>query len=86
VTRNSVQARIGAADPRPRAGRAGSVRLLERHPDNEREEGLVVLRVEGGLFANADEVRRHIPTQVRAGTRAIVLDAETVPFIDLTAA
>jgi sulfate permease, SulP family len=45
-----------------------------------------VLRVEGGLFANADEVRRHIPTQVRAGTRAIVLDAETVPFIDLTAA
>jgi sulfate permease, SulP family len=60
---------------------------LERHPDNEREEGIVVLRVEGGLFfANADEVRRHIQTQARAGPRAIVLDAETVPFSDLTAA
>lgn len=46
-----------------------------------------MLRVEGGLFvANADEVRRHVRAHARPPARAIVLDAETVPFIDLTAA
>lgn len=60
---------------------------VERHPDNRRDEGIVVLRVEGGLFfANADAVRRHIQSHAREGTKAIVLDAETVPFIDVTAA
>lgn len=46
-----------------------------------------MLRVEGGLFfANADAVRKHVQSHAREGTKAIVLDAETVPFIDLTAA
>lgn len=41
----------------------------------------------GGLFfANADAVRKHVQSHAREGTKAIVLDAETVPFIDLTAA
>jgi MFS superfamily sulfate permease-like transporter len=46
-----------------------------------------VLRVEGGLFfANADTVRTSIKHYAaEPGTRAIVLDAESVPFIDLTA-
>jgi anti-anti-sigma factor len=47
-----------------------------------------VLRVEAGLFfANADHVREAIRhAAAKEGTRAIVLDAETVAFIDVTAA
>jgi len=47
-----------------------------------------VLRIESGLyFANADTVRRQILDAAGAdGTRAVVLDAETTPFIDVTAA
>ena len=49
--------------------------------------GIAVLRVECGLFfANADAVRAAIGAHAAApGTRAVVLDAETVPFIDVTA-
>jgi sulfate permease, SulP family len=59
-----------------------------RHPENRREPGVVVLRVEGGLFfANADAVRDTIRGHAaEPGTRAIVLDAETVPFVDVSAA
>ena len=57
-----------------------------RHPENETVPGIVVLRPESGLwFANADDVRNAIRAQARDGTRAIVLDAETVPVIDVTA-
>ncbi len=61
---------------------------LVRGPDNETDPGIVVLRVEGGLFfANADAVRAHIRRHAAApGTRGVVLDAETMPFIDITAA
>jgi sulfate permease, SulP family len=61
---------------------------LERRPDNETDPGIVVLRVEGGLFfANADAVRRRIRRYAASpGTRGVVLDAETMPFIDITAA
>ena len=61
---------------------------LERHPGNETDPGIVLLRVEGGLFfANADLVRAQIRRHAAApGTKAIILDAETVPFIDVTAA
>jgi SulP family sulfate permease len=49
--------------------------------------GVVVLRPEAGLFfANAEAVRDRIRAEVdRSHPRAVVLDAETVPFIDLTA-
>ena len=52
------------------------------------EPGVVVLRVEAGLlFANADHVRRTVRSHARAdGVRAVVLDAETVLFVDVTAA
>ena len=69
-------------------GTAGQWGDLARHPENARRPGIVVLRPESGLFfANADEVRERIRGRPAAdGTRAIVLDAETMPFIDVTAA
>jgi SulP family sulfate permease len=47
-----------------------------------------VLRVEAGLFfANAEHIRRTIAVRARDdGVSAIVIDAETVPYIDVTAA
>ncbi len=61
---------------------------LERNPDDTRVPGVVVLRVEAGLFfANADHVRQAVRhAAAKEGTRAVILDAETVAFIDVTAA
>jgi MFS superfamily sulfate permease-like transporter len=59
---------------------------LQRHPDNELEPGIVVIRCESGLFfANADAVRDAIRASLEDDTFAVVLDAETVPAIDVTA-
>jgi SulP family sulfate permease len=59
---------------------------VERDPDNERVPGIVVLRPESALFfANADAIRDEIRSHVAPDTKAIVLDAETVPAIDVTA-
>ncbi len=69
-------------------GRDGHYRDLDRHPDAHVPEHVVVLRVESGLyFANADNIRARIlqaatPEQIDA----VVLDAETIPLIDVTAA
>jgi sulfate permease, SulP family len=48
----------------------------------------VVLRLESGLFfANADAVRDAIRAHAaEPSTRAVVLDAETIPYVDVTAA
>lgn len=61
---------------------------LDRHPEARPVDHVAVLRIEGGLyFANADSVQRRITQAAAApGTRAVVLDTETVPFIDVTAA
>jgi sulfate permease, SulP family len=61
---------------------------LDRNPTNDTVPGVVILRVEGGLFfANADAVRTTIrAAAAREGVKAIVLDCETIPFIDVTAA
>ncbi len=69
-------------------GASGHFSDLDRHPDNRRIEGITVLRIEGGLFfANAGPVVREIRGAARADeVHSIVIDAETVPFIDLTAA
>ncbi len=50
--------------------------------------GVAVLRVEAGLFfANADHVRDTVRAHARKdGVKAVVLDAETVPYVDVTAA
>jgi MFS superfamily sulfate permease-like transporter len=45
-----------------------------------------VVRVESGLFfANAEFIRTHIRgLATKEGTRAVIIDAETIPFIDIT--
>jgi high affinity sulfate transporter 1 len=60
---------------------------LDRHPENVPEPGVHVLRVESGLyFANADVVRAVIKDRAaQPGTLAVVLDAEAIPFVDVTA-
>jgi MFS superfamily sulfate permease-like transporter len=71
---------------RPRAAQGHWVDV-ERHPEDEQVPGIVVLRVEAGLFfANAEHVRATLLHAVGPDTRALVLDAQTVPFIDVTAA
>ncbi|HWD46192.1 MAG TPA: SulP family inorganic anion transporter [Actinomycetota bacterium] len=59
-----------------------------RHPENRHVPGIVVLRLEGGLyFANADAVRDAIRAHAaEPSVRAVVLDAETIPYVDVTAA
>jgi high affinity sulfate transporter 1 len=69
-------------------GTPGQYGDIQRHPGNELEPGIALLRVEGGLFfANADTVRAAVRAHAaEPGTRAVVLDAETAPFIDVSAA
>lgn len=59
----------------------------ERHPELPTTPQVVVVRVESGLFfANADHVKDRIEELCTEDTRTIVLDAETSPFIDVSAA
>ena len=59
---------------------------IRRHPENEVPDGVAVVRVEGGLFfANADSVRARIK-RAADGVHAVVLDAEAMPYVDVTAA
>jgi sulfate permease, SulP family len=60
---------------------------LNQHPDNTSFDGIVVLRVESGLFfANSDAVRDSVREHAkRPGTRAVVIDAEVISFVDATA-
>ena len=60
---------------------------IERLQHPEPLPGIVILRVESGLFfANADWVRDSIRAAARrAGTTSVVLDASNVAFIDFTA-
>jgi sulfate permease, SulP family len=69
-------------------GRNGHYGDLARHPENQQVPGIAILRLEAGLFfANADAVRDAVRAHAaERGTRAVVLDAETVPFVDVTAA
>ncbi|MEV0077945.1 SulP family inorganic anion transporter [Nocardia neocaledoniensis] len=58
-----------------------------RHPDLAARPDLLVVRVESGLFfANADYVRERIEALCTDQTRIVVLDAETSPTLDVTAA
>jgi anti-anti-sigma regulatory factor len=57
----------------------------DRVPDAPLEPDVVVLRVESGLFfANADYVRDTVIALLTKETVAVVLDAETIPTIDVT--
>jgi len=60
---------------------------VRRNPHSKPVQGVAVLRVESGLFfANADTIRKDVMAHAVDGTKAIVLDGQTVPFIDVTAA
>jgi high affinity sulfate transporter 1 len=69
-------------------GAPGQYADLERHPDSETVPGVIILRIEGGLFfANAEGVADAIRTHASApGVRAVVLDGEAVSFVDSSAA
>ncbi|GEM32593.1 hypothetical protein NN3_36000 [Nocardia neocaledoniensis NBRC 108232] len=57
------------------------------HSDIPTQPDLLVVRVESGLFfANADTVRDRIEALCTEHTRLVVLDAETSPSLDVTAA
>jgi SulP family sulfate permease len=60
---------------------------VQRHRENAPPPDIVVLRVESGLFfANAEHVRATIRRHVADDTKAVVLDAETIAFVDVSAA
>lgn len=61
---------------------------VAQHPEDETIPGVAILRAESGLFfANADHVRVTINEAATAeGIHAVVLDGETIPFVDVTAA
>lgn len=75
---------------RPRVAVLGRTRDGEwvdtgRHPDARPVPGITVVRPEGALFfANADQVRDRV--RATATATVVVLDAETVPSVDVTAA
>jgi anti-anti-sigma factor len=58
------------------------------HPEDRAMSAVAVLRVESGLFfANTDHVRAAIEEAALAdGVRAVVLDCETMPYVDVTGA
>jgi MFS superfamily sulfate permease-like transporter len=59
----------------------------DRHPDLHTRPDAVVVRVESGLmFANADNVKSEIESLCTDQTKIVVLDAETSPFVDVSAA
>ncbi|MGB3438961.1 MAG: SulP family inorganic anion transporter [Actinophytocola sp.] len=59
---------------------------MGRHPGLSTDPSVLVLRVESGLFfANADHIHAHVLAQLTDATRAVILDTETAPFIDVTA-
>jgi MFS superfamily sulfate permease-like transporter len=59
----------------------------KRNPEAAEVPGVAILRVESALFfANADAVRDHIRAHAAdEHVKAVVIDAETVPAIDVTA-
>jgi anti-anti-sigma factor len=60
-------------------------RELEEHPQDEQLDGIVILRLDGGLFfASADAVEDRVRDVVvsDATTAAVILDFEGVNFID----
>ena len=69
-------------------GPGGAYHDIERHRDARAADAVVVLRIESGLyFANAENVRSRIVEAAAAdGVRAVVIDAETTPFVDVSAA
>jgi SulP family sulfate permease len=68
-------------------GSAGRYADAGRIEHGGRTPGVTVLRVESGLFfANSDWVRDRVrAAAAQAGTKAVIIDASDVPFVDVTA-
>jgi SulP family sulfate permease len=68
-------------------GTDGPLVDARRHPEAAEVPGVAILRIESPLFfANADAVRDRIRAHAAdEHTKAVVIDAETVPAIDVTA-
>ena len=81
---------------RPNIPRLGKVpdqdvyRDLDEYPENQAVSGLVILRIDAGLFfANAQYFRdrvRQLVTEAEPSARAVLVDAEAVYRLDFTAA
>jgi high affinity sulfate transporter 1 len=69
------------------AGTADQFTDIDRHPENTRDPTVAVLRVESGLFfANADTVRHAVLARAAdPALRGVVIDAEAIAFVDVTA-
>jgi SulP family sulfate permease len=69
-------------------GSGGRWADVDHRPEDQPVPGVAVLRVESGLFfANADYVRDAIERAAGGdGTTSVVLDCETMPSVDVTAA
>jgi high affinity sulfate transporter 1 len=63
---------------------------VERHPDNERIPGALIVRVEASLlYFNVDYVLREVMRQVdlqRGPVRLLICDLSTSPYVDLAGA
>jgi anti-anti-sigma factor len=59
----------------------------EGHPEHEGVPGVAIVRVEGQLFfGNAEMVEDTLLERVgQPGTRAVIVDAQSVPYVDITA-
>ncbi len=60
---------------------------VDRNPENATVPGVVIVRLEGALFfANAEGVADAILEHAEeSGVRAVILDAESMPFVDISA-
>jgi high affinity sulfate transporter 1 len=61
---------------------------MERHPDNERIPGLLIVRPEGGLFYfNTEHIHACVAERVRSESpRMVLCDLSAVPRVDLAGA
>jgi len=77
---------VATQPPMPELGRESpthAFRDLTENPGDETIPGVVVVRLDGGLFfATADAVAERVRTLAGEGTRLVVLDLEGADFID----
>lgn len=69
-------------------GDDGRFEDTERHPDARPVPGVTVLRIEGGIFfANAEAIRERVRAAAAGDdVHAVVIDAESIPSVDVEGA
>ena len=77
---------VATQPPMPLLGREPDTQVfrdIQENPRDERQEGIVVLRLDGGLFfATAEALDNRVRKLVNESIRALVLDLEGVNFVD----